>query len=62
MSNLTDQEKLMFIPNIIEQFRNGNISLDEMWKQINQELTCHQYANICVGSVTSCMCQNLQHH
>jgi len=57
MSNLSDQEKIMFIPNLIEQFRRGDISHDEMWRQINQELICQQYANFCISS-EACECHH----
>lgn len=46
--NPNNQEKIMFISDLIESFRRGDISHDEMWDIINQKLSSEQELNICL--------------
>jgi len=52
----SNQESIMFITTLVEAFRNNQISLTEMWEKIDQEMTCHNYAGICMGSALTCGC------
>jgi len=46
--NPKNQEKIMFISDLIESFRRGEISHDEMWDTINRRLASEQELNICL--------------